>query len=143
MAHAKKGPFLLFLCVRLQGASQTFYPEGLIPRRIPLVVISTIEKQSQKNKHLIGFRYYVIQNTSIWLVSLFCHPIHKHLIGFAISISQRSRNEIIQLPGEEKYFAEKHSKILLRMRSTFSCDIFRNSLVVELGLESIAWFPLA
>ena len=65
MAHAKKGPFLLFLCVRLQGASQTFYPEGLIPRRIPLVVISTIEKKSQKNKHLVGFRYYVIQNTSI------------------------------------------------------------------------------
>ena len=38
-------------------------------------------------------REKIHQNTSIWLVSLFFHPNHKHLIGFAISISQRSRNE--------------------------------------------------
>jgi hypothetical protein len=43
----------------------------------------------------------------------------------------------IQLPGEEKYFAEKHSKIMLRMRSTFSREMFRISLVVELGLYSL------
>jgi hypothetical protein len=35
--------------------------------------------------------------------------------------------------GEEKYFAEKHSKlIMLRMRSNFSHEVFRISLVVEL-----------
>jgi hypothetical protein len=40
-------------------------------------------------------REKIHQNTSIWLVSLFFHPNHKHLIGFAISISQRSRNEFL------------------------------------------------
>ena len=45
---------------------------------------------------MCGTRYTrrekIRQNTSIWLASLFCHPKHKHLFGFAISM-QRSRNE--------------------------------------------------
>ena len=77
-------------------------------------------------------------------------PKHKHLIGFAILLSKTqafdwiryfhfaTEQKRIQLPGEEKYFAEKHSKIMLRMRSIFSREIFRISLVVELGLINSA-----
>jgi hypothetical protein len=63
--------------------------KGLIPRRakcekfrskthfvrkFSLVVISTVEKKFAKTQAFDWFRYFVIQNTSIWLASLF--PFH-------------------------------------------------------------------
>jgi hypothetical protein len=100
-------------------------PQGLIPRRAKCEtfrakthlceqwfwVISTVEKKFAKTQAFDWLRHFVIQNTSIWLASLF--PFRS----------------------EEKYFAEKHSKIMLRMRSTFWREMFRISLVVELGLN--------
>jgi hypothetical protein len=59
-------------------------------------------------------------------------PKHKHLIGFAFPFRNGVETNST-IPGEEKYFAEKHSKlIMLRMGSNFSHEIFRISLVVEL-----------
>jgi hypothetical protein len=93
--------------------------KNTLVRKFSLVVISTVEKKFSKTQAFDWLRYFVIQNTSIWLASLFpfCNRV-----------------EQIQLPGEEKYFAEKHSKIMLLIHSTFSHEIFRISLVVELGL---------
>ena len=63
-------------------------------------------------------------------------PKHKHLIGFAILSSTTQafdwlryfhfamEQKQIQLPGEEKYFAEKHSKIMLRSIQPFHAKFF-------------------
>jgi hypothetical protein len=81
--------------------------ENTLVRKFSLGVISTVEKKFAKTQAFDWLHHFVTQNTSIWLASLF--PFRS----------------------EEKYFAEKHSKIMLRMRSTFSLEIFRISLVVE------------
>jgi hypothetical protein len=82
--------------------------ENTLARKFSLVVISTVEKKFAKTQAFDWLRYFVIQNTSIWLASLF--PF---------------RNGV----------ETNHSKIMLRMRSTFSREIFRISLV-ELGLNT-------
>jgi hypothetical protein len=69
--------------------------KGLIPRRAKC---ETFRAKTHLCENLLSYsdfhsREKIRQNTSIWLASLFCHPKHKHLIGFAISIAQRSRNE--------------------------------------------------
>jgi hypothetical protein len=83
--------------------------ENTLVRKFSLV--SDFHRNQNKYKHLIGFT----QDTSIWLASLF---------PFRNGVETNST-----IPGEEK-----HLKIMLRMRSTFSREIFRISLVVELGL---------
>jgi hypothetical protein len=79
-------------------------------------------------------REKVRQNTSIWLLSLFCHPKDKHLIGFAISISQRSRNEF-HYTAKRNISQRNTPKSCCALLSTLSREFFRISLVVELGLK--------
>jgi hypothetical protein len=81
--------------------------ENTLVRKVSLVVISTAEKKFAKTEAFDWLRF---------------------------SISQRSRNDMNStIPGEEKYFAEKHYKLIMfRMRSNFSHEIFRISLVVKL-----------
>jgi hypothetical protein len=44
--------------------------ENTLVRKFSLVVISTVEKKFTKTQAFHGwFRYFVIQNTSIWLAS--------------------------------------------------------------------------
>jgi hypothetical protein len=45
--------------------------ENTLVRNFSLVVISTVEKKFAKTQAFDWFRYFVIQNTSIWLASLF------------------------------------------------------------------------
>jgi hypothetical protein len=81
--------------------------ENTLVRKVSLVVISTAEKKIAKTEAFDWLRF---------------------------AISQRSRNYMNStIPGEEKYFEEKHYKLIMfRMRSNFSHEIFRISLVVEL-----------
>jgi hypothetical protein len=116
-------------------------------------VISTVEKKIAKTQAFDWLRYFVIQNTSIWLASLFPfrNGVETNSTKFNFLFSTFFFNFFFQLfkfnfffnefnywsrneHDEEKDFAEKHSKIMLRMRSTFSREIVGISLVVELGL---------
>jgi hypothetical protein len=45
--------------------------ENTLLRKFSLVVISTVEKKFAKTQTFDWLRYFVIQNTSIWLASLF------------------------------------------------------------------------
>jgi hypothetical protein len=87
------------------------FRENTLVRKVSLVVISTAEKKFAKT-HAFD-----------WL-------------RFSISNGVETNSTI---PGEEKYFAEKHSKLI--MRSNISHEIFRISLFVELFLIYCASLP--